>query len=95
MDNFGYRRIHIPEEFHRRFERLLEGGIWAIVDIEYRRGDEGEDGSPFHISGSSRSSWRGSISRNTVAAVRGSRQMSGSTFCCARQDSNRRVSKSG
>src|SRR5438876_3346398 len=50
MDNFGYRRIHIPEEFHRRFERLLEGGIWAIVDIEYRANDDGAEGSPFHIS---------------------------------------------
>jgi ATP-dependent Lon protease len=50
MDNFGYRRIHIPEEFHRRFERLLEGGIWAIVDIEYRANDDGAEGSPFYIS---------------------------------------------
>lgn len=50
MDNFGYRRIHIPEEFHRRFERLLEGGIWAIVDIEYRANEDGAEGSPFHIS---------------------------------------------
>jgi ATP-dependent Lon protease len=49
MDNFSYTRIHIPDEFHRRFERLLEGGIWAIVDVEYRPGDDGSKGSPFHI----------------------------------------------
>ena len=36
MDNFSFSRIHIPDEFHRRFDRLLEGGIWAIVDVEYR-----------------------------------------------------------
>lgn len=51
MDNFGYRRIHIPVEFHRRFERLLEGGIWAIMDVEFRANGDGEkEGSPFHIS---------------------------------------------
>lgn len=48
MDNFGYARIHIPAEFYRRFERLLEGGIWAVVDIEFRV-DADKDGSPFHI----------------------------------------------
>lgn len=49
MDNFGFRKIHIPEEYYRRYERLLEGGIWAIIDVEYRPGDEGVKGSPFHI----------------------------------------------
>jgi ATP-dependent Lon protease len=50
MDNFSYARIHIPDEFHRRFERLLEGGIWAIVDVEYRPNEDGGRGSPFYIS---------------------------------------------
>jgi ATP-dependent Lon protease len=49
MDNFGYTRIHIAEEFHRRYDRLLEGGIWAIVDVEFRPNEEGTKGSPFHI----------------------------------------------
>lgn len=49
MDNFGYTRIHIAEEFHRRYDRLLEGGIWAIVDVEFRPIDEATKGSPFHI----------------------------------------------
>src|ERR1039458_9840083 len=48
MDNFGYTRIHIPADFYRRFERLLEGGIWAIVDVEFRV-DAEKNGSPFHI----------------------------------------------
>jgi ATP-dependent Lon protease len=47
MDNFGFAKIHIANEFHRRFERLLEGGIWAIVDVEFR--PDPESGSPFHI----------------------------------------------
>ncbi len=49
MDHFGYNRVHIPDDFHRRHERLLEGGIWAIVDVEYRAVDEGKKSSPFHI----------------------------------------------
>lgn len=50
MDNFGYARIHIPDEFHRRYERLLEGGIWAIIDLEYHAPEEsGKGASPFHV----------------------------------------------
>lgn len=50
MDHFGFTKIHIQDEFFRRYERLLEGGIWAIVDVEYRLSDEKGDDSPFHIS---------------------------------------------
>ena len=50
MDNFSFSRIHIPDEFHRRFDRLLEGGIWAIVDVEYRASEDNGKGSPFYIS---------------------------------------------
>ena len=49
MDHFGYAKIHILEEFYRRYERLLEGGIWAIVDVEFRLPEEGKKDSPFHI----------------------------------------------
>ncbi len=50
MENFGYQRIHVPDEFHRRYDRLLEGGIWALVDLEYRAPEEGGKGtSPFHV----------------------------------------------
>jgi ATP-dependent Lon protease len=49
MDHFGYARIHVPDEFYRRYERLLEGGIWAIVDVEFRMSEEGSKGSPFHV----------------------------------------------
>jgi len=48
MDNFGFNRIHIPDEYYRRYDRLLEGGIWAQVELEYRVPDEKKD-SPFHI----------------------------------------------
>jgi ATP-dependent Lon protease len=50
MDNFAYARIHIPDEFHRRYERLLEGGIWALIDIEFHAPEEtGRGASPFHV----------------------------------------------
>jgi len=50
MDNFGFSRIHIPADFYRRYDRLLEGGLWAIVDIDFRPDEFDADGSPFHIS---------------------------------------------
>jgi ATP-dependent Lon protease len=49
MDHFGYNKIHVPESFFRRYERLLEGGIWAIVDVEFLPAEEGKKDSPFHI----------------------------------------------
>jgi ATP-dependent Lon protease len=49
MDNFGFSRIHVAPEYYRRYERLLEGGIWAITDVEYHANDDGPKGSPFHI----------------------------------------------
>jgi ATP-dependent Lon protease len=54
MDNFSFSRIHVNERFYRLYDRLLEGGIWAIVDLEYRADDnefarsKGK-GSPFYI----------------------------------------------
>jgi ATP-dependent Lon protease len=38
--NFGQRFVHIPDTFVRRYERLLEGGVWAQVDIEFRAEEE-------------------------------------------------------
>lgn len=50
LAHFGDRHVHIPDDFVRRYERLLEGGIWAQVDMEYRF-DETQTGrrSPFWI----------------------------------------------
>jgi len=49
MDHFGYAKVHIPEKFHRQYERLLEGGIWAVIDVEFRLSEENKKDSPFHI----------------------------------------------
>lgn len=48
--NFGHRFVHIPDTFVRRYERLLEGGVWAQVDIEFRADEEvGGKARPFFI----------------------------------------------
>ncbi len=35
MENFGSRRIAIPEKFYRDNDRLLEGGIWAEATVAH------------------------------------------------------------
>lgn len=48
--NFGHRFVHIPDHFVRKYERLLEGGIWAQVEIEFRAEEEvGGRVRPFFI----------------------------------------------
>jgi len=49
MDHFGFTKIHIAEDFYRRYERLLEGGVWAVIDVEFRLSEEGKKDSPFHV----------------------------------------------
>lgn len=48
--NFGHRFVHVPDTFVRRYERLLEGGVWTQVDIEFRAEEEvGGKVRPFFI----------------------------------------------
>ena len=49
MENFGFDRIHVSDRFYKRYDRLLEGGIWAIVTVDFRPEGEGKNSSPFHI----------------------------------------------
>lgn len=46
--NFGHRFVHIPDTVVRNHERLLEGGVWAQVDIEFRAEEE-DRARPFYI----------------------------------------------
>jgi ATP-dependent Lon protease len=50
LTNFGNQFVHIPEAAVRRYERLLEGGMWAEVRMEYVA-DEASNGKirPFFI----------------------------------------------
>lgn len=47
MENFGSRRIAIPERFYRDNDRLLEGGIWAEVTVGHN--DIDDDDYAFYI----------------------------------------------
>jgi ATP-dependent Lon protease len=38
--NFGNSFIHIPDSIVRKYDRLLEGGIWTQVKLEYREDEE-------------------------------------------------------
>ncbi len=33
--NFSHRYVHIPDRYVREYERLLEGGVWAQVELAY------------------------------------------------------------
>lgn len=35
LANFGDKYVHIPEKFIRDFDRMLQGGIWAQLDLDY------------------------------------------------------------
>lgn len=48
--NFGHRYVQIPDHIVHKFERLLEGGLWAQVEIEYNETEEiGGRVRPFFI----------------------------------------------
>ena len=38
--NFGHRFVHIPDSVVRKHERLLQGGVWAQVKLEFRAEEE-------------------------------------------------------
>src|ERR1051325_2285081 len=48
--NFGHKFVHIPEQYVRKYDRLLMGGVWAQVDLRHQF-DDAETGkrSPFWI----------------------------------------------
>lgn len=50
MANFGHRYLRVPDHLLRQFPRLLEGGIWAHINLEYRS-DEDDDpkAHPFYV----------------------------------------------
>jgi ATP-dependent Lon protease len=47
MENFGSRRIGIPERFYKNNDRLLEGGIWAEAVVCHN--DVDEDDYAFYL----------------------------------------------
>ncbi|MCU1340549.1 MAG: putative ATP-dependent Lon-type protease, partial [Bryobacterales bacterium] len=48
LANLGAKDVEISDQFVRQFEKLLVGGIWCIVTIEYFH-EDGQKTSPFII----------------------------------------------
>lgn len=46
--NIGLRSIHLDDDYVRKYEKLLCGGIWCILEITYNY-DESSKTSPFQI----------------------------------------------
>ena len=50
FSNLGLMDVPIDDEYPERFDRLLCGGIWCIVQLEYNNGEEGKpNGYPITI----------------------------------------------
>lgn len=48
LSNLGVKNAEISDSFVRQFEKLLVGGIWCIVTLQYRF-EENQRGSPFTV----------------------------------------------
>jgi len=48
LSNLGIKGVEISTETVRRYEKLLAGGIWSIISMEYFY-EEGQKGSPFIV----------------------------------------------
>ena len=49
FSNLGLKMIPIDEEYPTKFDRLLCGGIWCIVQLDYEYIEEEKNASPIHI----------------------------------------------
>lgn len=49
FSNLGVKNIPISEEYHTKYDRLLCGGIWCIVQLEYEYIEEDKKASPIRI----------------------------------------------
>ena len=49
FSNLGVKNIPISEDYPAKFDRLLCGGIWCIIQLEYEFMEEEKNASPIHI----------------------------------------------
>jgi ATP-dependent Lon protease len=49
FSNLGIKAIPISEEYPSKYDRLLCGGIWCIVQLDYEFIEEDKQASPIHI----------------------------------------------
>ena len=46
FSNLGIKNVIVPSETVKKYQKLLAGGIWSIVNLRYHY-EEGQDASPF------------------------------------------------
>ena len=49
FSNLGIKNVPISEDYPAKYDRLLCGGIWCIVGLEYEFVEEDKNASPIHI----------------------------------------------
>ncbi len=49
LSNLGIKGVEVPASTVKEFEKLLAGGIWSVISLQYFY-EEGQKGSPFSIS---------------------------------------------
>lgn len=49
FSNLGLKAVPIADEYAEKYDRLLIGGIWCIVQLEYDFNEEDKKGSPISI----------------------------------------------
>lgn len=49
LANFGDKYVHVPEDLVYQYDRLLQGGVWAQVDLIYDADEEELHKRPFFI----------------------------------------------
>lgn len=49
FSNLGIKMIPISEDYPSKYDRLLCGGIWCIVQLDYEYNEEDKNASPIHI----------------------------------------------
>jgi ATP-dependent Lon protease len=49
FSNLGIKNIPISEEYPTKYDRILCGGIWSIVQLDYEFIEEDKKASPIHI----------------------------------------------
>jgi ATP-dependent Lon protease len=49
LTNFNDRWVHIQDDVVKRYERLLQGGVWCQIDLLYNEFDDEKPLRPFYI----------------------------------------------
>ena len=49
FSNLGIKDVPVPEDYPMQYDRLLCGGIWCMINLEYEFIEEDKKGTPIHI----------------------------------------------